>query len=135
MTQGPNDNELLRSIVDAIDAAVFVVDAQRKIMFFNEAAEALTGRRRQDVLGRTCSEALRCAVCGPTCGVLEGKETGEKYFELPTADGGRVLVRRKPMPLRDEHGQIDAELGLRGNGFDRLLAGDQARALGRLRSW
>ena len=100
--------DLFQRIVEYLDEPLFVVDTERRIVFFNRAAERLTGRRREDVLGRTCSEGLRCSVCGPSCGALEGRENPDQFFELPTAGGGRVLVRRKVVPLRDDQGQIIA---------------------------
>jgi methyl-accepting chemotaxis protein len=43
------DNELL---ADAVPAAIFALDAERRVRCWNSGAEALTGTPREDVLGR-----------------------------------------------------------------------------------
>jgi PAS domain S-box-containing protein len=106
MPPRPLDPHLYQRVIDALEDAVFVVDRDRRVVFFNRAAEELTGLQSADVLGRSCSEALRCPVCGPTCRVIEGVDVRNQHFELPTAGGGRVLVRRTAVPLRDDENHI-----------------------------
>lgn len=46
-----NDN-LKERILDSIAEGVFTVDKDFRINFFNKAAEKITGRKREDVIGR-----------------------------------------------------------------------------------
>ena len=45
------------------EAAVFVVDAAQRIVFWSDGAERLLGFARADVLGEHCLKANRCSAC------------------------------------------------------------------------
>ena len=70
------DSAQLRAVLDAMPAAVFVVDRQTCIVDLNRAARQLVGLRRQPSQRQLCGELLRCcqertapAGCGsgPAC--------------------------------------------------------------------
>ena len=48
----PSDFDFFRSILDDFHLAVYVVDREGKILFWNDGAERITGYLRQDVIGR-----------------------------------------------------------------------------------
>ncbi len=100
------DNLTLLDVIDAVQDAVFVVDTGRRVVLLNHACERLLGLQRDAVLGKTCLEALRCPACGPLCNPLLGAAPNEDVFELPTTNGGRILVHRRAQPLRNDNGQI-----------------------------
>src|ERR1700739_4870872 len=50
--------EIYRSILDTLPTAVYLVDRNRKILFWNAGAEEITGYLRQDVVGRFLREHL-----------------------------------------------------------------------------
>ena len=60
-------------ILDALDEAVIVTDAQLRIVSANGAARRLLGRGRADLVGRACSDVMHCRTCdgvplgGPAC--------------------------------------------------------------------
>jgi sigma-B regulation protein RsbU (phosphoserine phosphatase) len=43
-----------RDILDCINSGVYVTDTERRIVFWNRAAEAITGYSRDDVVGQPC---------------------------------------------------------------------------------
>ncbi|MCK4282780.1 MAG: SpoIIE family protein phosphatase [Candidatus Brocadiae bacterium] len=45
-------------ILNCINAGVYITDTERRIVFWNRAAELITGHRAQDVLGRPCSDDI-----------------------------------------------------------------------------
>ncbi len=51
-------SELCQAVVDSLPDGVYVVDAGRRIVEWNAAAEAITGHLRHDVLGRHCFDGL-----------------------------------------------------------------------------
>jgi PAS domain S-box-containing protein len=53
-------NQLLESIVEGI----VTLDAEGRIRFFSHGAERITGRRREDVIGRLCDEVFQLPVSG-----------------------------------------------------------------------
>ncbi|MBV9889135.1 MAG: PAS domain-containing protein, partial [Acidobacteria bacterium] len=44
--------DLFRGILDNLNIAIYVVDREGKILYWNDGAERITGYLRQDVLGR-----------------------------------------------------------------------------------
>jgi PAS domain S-box-containing protein len=44
--------EIFRSVLETLLTGVYLVDRNRKILFWNDGAEEITGYLRQDVVGR-----------------------------------------------------------------------------------
>ena len=61
-------------IFDLLSLGVIVLSPERKIVSLNRAAEALTGRRARDVLGKNCFEIFLDYLCGGQCKFLESPE-------------------------------------------------------------
>src|SRR5580692_12538799 len=47
-----NDPDLYLTVLDDLPTGVYIVDRNRRIRFWNEGAEHITGYLRQDVVGR-----------------------------------------------------------------------------------
>jgi len=98
-------------ILDSISDGLLVHDLKRRIVFFNRAAEEITGRRRRDVVGRDCHEVFGCGFCGGKC-VLAGEIGEEPGFderreriEITTAGGEPRTLEARMRPLRDAGGR------------------------------
>ena len=52
------DPEIYREVLEHLPTAVYFVDAEEKIRFWNEGAEKITGYLRQDVVGHFCRENI-----------------------------------------------------------------------------
>src|SRR5579883_1475038 len=64
-------SEGYREVLDHLPVATYLVDAERRIVLWNDACEGLTGHRREEVLGQCCSDDLlaHCdELCTPKCG-------------------------------------------------------------------
>jgi PAS domain S-box-containing protein len=55
--------KLCDSIIEGHPYALFIVDKDLKIREFNPAAEKLTGWQKGEVIGKSCSEILKSAIC------------------------------------------------------------------------
>jgi len=53
-----NDPEIYQTILDGLQTGVYLVDRNRRIRFWNEGAEQITGYLRQDVVGRFLRDHL-----------------------------------------------------------------------------
>ena len=53
-----DDPAIFRSILEILPTAVYLVDRNRRIIFWNAGAEEITGYLRQDVVGRFLREHL-----------------------------------------------------------------------------
>ncbi len=78
-------------IVESMSDGLLVHDMQRRIVLFNRAAEAITGRRRQDVVGHDCHQIFGCGFCGGKCVLGTGTEPGfterRDRMEITTTEG------------------------------------------------
>src|ERR1700693_5430156 len=53
-----NDPEIYQTVLDNLQPGVYSVDRNRRIRFWNEGAEEITGYLRQDVVGRFLRDHL-----------------------------------------------------------------------------
>ena len=67
-----SDKENLERILDNLSVGIFAHDLERRILFFNRAAEEITGYRREDVVGKDCHEAFGGPFCGGKCSFQDG---------------------------------------------------------------
>lgn len=99
---------------------VFLLDARRRVTFFNAGCEALTGWRAEEVLGHVCEyrtgddpqalESLTGCLCPPP-EVLAGRAASVPASIL--AKSGETKARRMSFfPLTDASGALTAILGV-----------------------
>ncbi|MEZ0576269.1 diguanylate cyclase [Halodesulfovibrio aestuarii] len=104
--------EALRTLA----GGVYVVDRTRKVLFWNNEAEKLTGYAAEEVLGRCCPENLLHHVdaegralcfdgCPLTAAIEEDKFSEASVF-MHHKNGQLVPVVLKASPLKDGNGNI-----------------------------
>ena len=69
--------QLCDLVIARLPVALFVVDSEYEIVEFNPAAEEITGRKRSEVVGRSCSEVFSSSLCEHHCPLRESEKTGE----------------------------------------------------------
>lgn len=97
---------------------VYIVDTTRKIIFWNQGAEQITGYKSEEVLNSHCyADILKHVdkfgkrLCHDGCPLLDTINTGknnEADVYLHHKLGHRVPVSVKSMPLYDQEGKIVA---------------------------
>jgi DNA-binding NtrC family response regulator len=88
------------------DAAVFVVDGERRILHWSDGAERLLGFARGDVLGRLCLNAIRCRNCMLGCGVAKHGAVDGFPQQLYRADESWAPIRKYARAFYDEAGEF-----------------------------
>jgi len=100
---GPN--VALEALAELLDGgALYVVDSQGQVLFWSLGAQRLLGFSHDDVLGKPCRLAIRCADGRPFCCVSEQGRIKDAAVELERADGGKVRVRRNARAFFDAAG-------------------------------
>jgi len=98
------------SILESISDGVFTVDADWRITSFNRAAEVITGIRRRDAIGKTCSDVFRANMCEVDCALRHTVKTAKpivnKSAFIVNADGHRVPISVSTAILRDDRSRI-----------------------------
>ena len=80
--------EQIGEIFDLLSLGVIVLSTERKIVSLNRAAEALTGKRARDVLGKNCFDVFLSYLCGGRCKYLDtpGLEIETSVSEIDFID-------------------------------------------------
>src|SRR5579864_5031616 len=79
-----HDSDICRGILDSLPTGICVVDTQKKIVFWSDGAERITGHLRHEVIGRSCiAESLLhcdqpgCEFCNEDCPVARAMKTSQ----------------------------------------------------------
>jgi PAS domain S-box-containing protein len=106
------DRRNLEHILNNLKEGILAHDMDRKILFFNDAAEQITGIKREEVLGRDCHEAFGAPFCGQRCSFCsdspESHDRCEHTINLTTPDGRNRVIEMSVIMMKDEN---DAEVG------------------------
>ncbi len=110
------DPDIYRNILDGLQIGVSVLDLQKKIVFWSDGAEQITGYSRIDVLGHPCTDNILlhcnqicCEMCIDKCpiaGALRAAKPVEAVSFIHHKSGHRTPVHTWAIPLRDKHGSI-----------------------------
>lgn len=100
-------------LLDDLYDAVYFVDTNRRILYWNRAAEALTGYAASEVVGKRCSDDVLCHVdesgrslCRNDCPLTQSMRLGARCQAdayLRRSDGHRVAVSIRVVPILDEN--------------------------------
>ena len=108
-----NDSNFYKMLLDDLYDAVYFVDTERRILYWNHAAEALTGFAAAEVVGKSCSDDVLCHVdesgrslCRNDCPLSRSMQLGIRCkadVYLRRRDGHRVAVSVRVVPIVDEN--------------------------------
>ncbi len=97
------------NLLDDFFEGIYVIDKQRKIIFWNKEAEKITGYKANEVVGKSCSDNLLKHVdkngnelCEGNCPMvfaMDKKIKLEDEVFLHHKNGFRLLVRVKGIPI------------------------------------
>lgn len=140
-------NELIKRIdptglLDELYDAVYCVDRDRRIIFWNKAATALTGFAAGEVLHAHCSDnilihvdAMGRSLCMNGCPLqrtlVDGERRQSEVFMHHKA-GHRMPVSVRVSPLRDTDGQLVGAIEMFNDITSRRALGERITTLERL---
>jgi diguanylate cyclase (GGDEF)-like protein/PAS domain S-box-containing protein len=110
------NDRFLRQLLENVDEGVYFTDPLRRITFWNQAAERISGFSRREVMGRACADNILIHVDGrgrnmclgscPLARTLHDRRARRAEVYLHHKDGHRVPVRVRVFPLLDERGRV-----------------------------
>ncbi|MCX8124540.1 MAG: diguanylate cyclase [Spirochaetes bacterium] len=113
-----NIDEYTQSLLDSLNDGIYILDKNRKILFWNKAAESITGFTADEVIGKSCSENILRHIdmegkqlCHYSCPMLlsiNNAQTVETDVYLHHKEGYRLLVHVKGIPWYANGAQIGA---------------------------
>lgn len=109
-------------ITTGLPIGLFIVDGGMNIIEFNRAAEELTGWKREEALGRQCSEVFRSNLCGANCllkksAFMKKAFIGEKAVIL-SKWGEEIVIFLTSSAILDEDGRVIAGIEIFKDGTE-----------------
>ena len=129
-------------ILNGISDGLYFVDLNRRITFWNRAAERLTGYEAREVVGRNCADNILshvdsegsnlCEGLCPLARTLQDGEPREAEVFLHHRQGHRVPVAVRISPLRDAAGQVSGAVEVFNDNSRRLAEIDELEQVKKL---
>lgn len=105
-------NQVYLEVINNINDGVYFVDLDRKIQFWNNAAERITGYSAEEIVGRMCQDNILSHIDEdgtPLCQVgcplfasnIDGKQRKGRVY-VRHKDGYRIPLQVNIFPIRDE---------------------------------
>jgi len=93
-------------LLDNLQEGIMAHTKNRKIVFFNKAAEQITGYKRDHVLGRDCHKVFPGRFCGGNCSFCLDEEVNKanynKKVQLTTQNNRKKMLKMSILPMKDE---------------------------------
>ena len=109
----------IAEVLNSLPDGVYVTDTQRRILFWNHAAERITGWRKEDVVGRCCSDNILahidkdghplcgCELCPLNRSMVTGQQSTEAMLIFAHCKSGLTApVEVSVAPIRDRSGRV-----------------------------
>ncbi len=110
------DKDFYKNLLDSLYDGIYYVDCDRRITYWNKAAERITGYTSSEVLGRLCSDNILVHVNGEGVDLCKGLcivsrtiadgRIREAEMYLLHKDGHRFPVSVRVIPIRDSNDKI-----------------------------
>ncbi|MBU1163109.1 MAG: PAS domain-containing protein, partial [Proteobacteria bacterium] len=102
--------ENLERVLDNLKDGIIAHDLKRRIFFFNQEAERITGFSRKDVLGKDCHKVFGAPFCGERCSFRKDKPILMDNYEYPintlNKNGEIKNIEMSFNRMDDENGKI-----------------------------
>ncbi|MGB6128064.1 MAG: sensor domain-containing diguanylate cyclase [Psychrilyobacter sp.] len=106
----------MKAVLNNLYDAVYIVDTNRKMIYWNKAAEDLTGYSSSDVIGSHCFDNILnhidsngtqlCKNCCPLMAAIKDDEIKEANVFFHHKNGHRIPIFVKAFPYKDSNGVI-----------------------------
>ncbi|MEM4721109.1 MAG: sigma 54-interacting transcriptional regulator [Candidatus Methanomethylicaceae archaeon] len=97
------------TVLESISDGVFTVDFEKKITFFNRAAETITGFKAEEAIGQYCFDIFRTDICQAKCPIdaaIGGHPQISVHARIIDKSGEQRPVCINSALLKDPHGEI-----------------------------
>lgn len=111
-------NSTIHDFLETLFEGAYVVDSDRKIIYWNKASEQITGYKKEEVVGSYCYDNILNHVdengrhlCSDGCPLQHSIKSGDQAnanVYLHHKKGHRVPIQVKTYPLYNENGTIDS---------------------------
>ena len=106
------DTNFLMSMLETMTDGFMVVDKEMNILFFNRAAEEMTGYKRDEVMGKSCTilDTDNCVLLsdsenGKKCKLFEIGRAVNRRCNIKAKNGKTVYLLKNAVVLKDDSGE------------------------------
>ncbi|PKL91089.1 MAG: sensor domain-containing diguanylate cyclase [Candidatus Goldiibacteriota bacterium HGW-Goldbacteria-1] len=135
--------DFFKKILDSLYDSVYFCDAERKISYWNKAAEKLTGYTAQEIIGTHCwdRKLVHTNVKGePLCGsetcpairAMKERRLVEEAIYLKHKDGHRIPVLTRISPIFTDNGEVAGAVEIFSDNSSKMSAFMQIEKLEKL---
>ena len=100
----------LEHVLDNLGEGIIAHDMNRRIFFFNQEAERITGYRRDEVLGKDCHKAFGSPFCGERCAFKSDSPTlaqrSDYTFNITSKSGETRRIEMTVTAMKDAGGDF-----------------------------
>jgi PAS domain S-box-containing protein len=128
-------NKKANLILNSLSEGIIVHDINRRISYFNEAAEKITGYAREEVIGRDCHEVFPGNFCGAKCAFCADCPEFEqvKYsLDFVTKSGEARNIEMSVQAVKGDGGKM---MGVLASFRDLTRVDEMERRLGQIESF
>ncbi|NLI29668.1 MAG: PAS domain S-box protein, partial [Nitrospiraceae bacterium] len=108
-----NTPDFLNSIIETMTDGLMVIDRDSTILFFNRAAEEITGFRSEDVIGQRCA-MIDGNACSKKievgnqkkCTLFESGSMTKMRCQLRASDGREIHLLKNAVLLKNDAGEV-----------------------------
>jgi diguanylate cyclase (GGDEF)-like protein/PAS domain S-box-containing protein len=132
-------NSLFKHVMDNLLDGVYFTDRERRITYWNQAAENLTGYSAEEVMGKRCADNFlmhvddsRCLLCEGDCPVSRTIAEGRPHWAevyLHQKSGHRVPVEVRVCPIRAKDGEITGAVEIFNDNSRQRAVRERAKEL------
>ena len=137
-----NQNDFYRELLDYLADGVYFTDTERRITFWNRAAERLTGYSSAEVIGTRCMDNILmhvdsaghelCKIACPLSGTLQDGNPREAEVFLHHKDGHRLPIRVRVAAMKDGEGAIIGAVEVFGDNSTHMQMSQRLAQMERL---
>lgn len=135
-------DQFYQKVLDNLYEGLYIVDKDRKIIYWNEAAEKMTGYARDEVVGKHCWEDILMHtddsgkyMCNCECllkGAMEKGDKVEAELFFHHREGHHVPVLVRVAPIYDRRGVVAGAAEIFSDNYSGLNLGRKIRELERM---
>lgn len=97
-------------ILESISDGVFTIDADKRVISFNRAAETITGFKTEEAVSQYCFDIFRADICEKNCAMDQTLADGAPQVNLPariiSKNGDPKSIRLSTAILKNERGDV-----------------------------
>ncbi|MGA2077865.1 MAG: diguanylate cyclase [Terriglobia bacterium] len=132
---------LFKDVVDTLPDGVYFTDRERRIRYWNRAAEDLTGYKAEEVLGKRCADNFvmhvdesGCLLCEGDCPLSHTLADGLQHradVYLHHKNGHRVPVEVRVRPIWGGNGEVVGAMEIFNDNSRQRAVRERAQGLAR----